>query len=473
MNTYHYKRIEEHVLGLIDSGTLTPGDRLPSLRQMSKSMKVSVPTVSQAYTELESRGIVESRERSGFFIRNDYSKLPACPTLQGDPQPHDVDLSRPELLHAVLQTCSDSDLDYFAHNYPDESLMAGQSLARILRSVVRESPDKAVMLTRPLGYPELRKQLALRAMDGGAAISHKDVIVTSGAMNAISTILRVLTRPGDTVLIQSPTFVVYMQTLEMLGLRGIEIPSCPCNSLSLETVAKAIRDYNVRACLLIPTYHLDGSTLSDETKKGLVELLAKEDVALIEDDVHGDLHFGEERPSLCKKFDTTGHVVSVSSFSKSIAPGFSIGWIIPGRYKKAVARIQGVNIVRPATPMQMAAAEFLRRGEHQRHMKKIRSALASAMSKLHCAVSRHFPEGTSANLPKGGIHLWVRLPDSVDSKQLFIKAREHNVTVIPGYILSSSNTFRNYIRINCRGVWNEQTQQAIATLGRLTAELMD
>ena len=467
---FRYAKIESHVLELIENGTLSPGDRLPSLRRMAKNMRVSVPTVAQAYQELESQGVVQSRERSGFFVDPDYGTMPA-PKLDADACCRPVDCSKTGLFQEAMDALRDWKDAPFGFGCPDYSLLAGHCLGKVLRKVVLDDPIGSITQDWHHGDMELRKQISILNMDAGAVISPEDILVTSGTVDGITLTLRALTRPGDAILIQSPVFLVYLRMVEYLGLRAIEIPSCPCSGISVEQVRRAVDNFNIRACVFIPNFHMDGSLTSDEAKKELVELLADRDIPLIEDDVYGELYYDEKRPSLCKSFDKTGNVITASSFSKTIAPGYRVGWIIPGKFKKQVARLKDLAGTSASTPMQLALAEFLRQGQYSRHINKLRSAMSFYISKKHCRLGNVFPEGTSATKPKGGTCLWVKLPDGVDSNKLFYRARKKGVYVVPGSILSFSDTFRSYIRINCRGIYNDEVRQAINTLGTLAHEL--
>lgn len=471
LSPYQYKAIEDHVLQMLEAETLQPGDRLPSLRKMAAAMKVSVPTVSQAYAELESRGVVEARERSGFYVRLDYGRMPE-PTLCPTARPEAAERSRPGLIKAARAVLENADIDYFRKPFPDESLLSGRCLAKRLCAVMRDHPLEAARDVCDLGSMELRRILALRTMHCGVSVLPEDIIITTGALDGAAAALRAITRPGDAVLVQTPTYLVYLTMLEHMGLRTIEIPSCPKTGIPVDLVDEAIRNFDVKACLFIPNFHLDGSLTPDASKHRLVHLLAAHGIPLIEDDVYGDLHFGPERPRLCKSYDKEGNVISVSSFSKTLAPGYRVGWVLPGRYRDAFTALRIAGQAFASNPTQMAVADFLRRGEYERHIKNLRAHMADFMGKLHCKVRRHFPEGTQAVQPAGGTCMWIKLPESVDSKDLFFNARDQGIAVIPGALLATSGTFDNYIRLNASGVWCDGMDQAVARLGELVHELL-
>lgn len=470
LQPYQYKKIEDHVLNLVQSGVLQPGERLPSLRKMAAATRVSVPTVAQAYAELESRGVLESRERSGFYVSMEYKRLPA-PSLCPKAKPGQVDMSRPALLEAALRSCHGNVGDPMNRYYPDETLLAGRCLGKVLRSVVQSDPVGSVGYDPPLGNLDLRRQIALRCMNANLAVSPDEIVITSGVMSGISTILSCITRPGDSVLIQAPAFILYLRIIEALGLRAIEIPSCPQDGIPVQHVADAIRDFDIKACLFIPNFHMDGSLTDDDSKRRIMEILAKKNIPMIEDDIYGEVHYGTDRPSLFKNFDPGELVVAASSLTRTVAPGYRLGWIMPGPYKSQVLAHISMTGSRPPTPTQMAMAEFMRTGGYDKHMRRTRETMSRAMGRMQCEIGRRFPQGTQVSRPKGGPYLWVQMPPEVDSKDVFLRARDEGVLVFPGSLLSFADTFKNCIRINCRGVWNETLQSHLRVLGRIVTEL--
>jgi len=467
---YQYKKIEDHILNLVQSGVLQPGERLPSLRKMAASTKVSVPTVAQAYAELESRGVLESRERSGFYVSLDYKRLPA-PTLCPKAKAGQVDMSRPALLEAALRSCHGNSRDPMNRYYPHETLLAGRCLGKQLRSVVLADPVHSATYDPPQGNVELRRQVALRCMNADLAVSPEDIVITSGAMNGIFAILSCLTRPGDAVLIQAPAFILYLRIIEAMGLRAIEIPNCPREGIPVQQVADAIRDFDIKACLFIPNFHQDGSLTPDSSKRQILEILAEKNIPLVEDDIYSELHFGSERPSLFKNFDPGELVLTASSLTRLIAPGYRLGWLMPGPYKSRVLAHAAMTGARPATPTQMALAEFMRTGGYEKHMRGVREGMAATLSRMQCEVARCFPEGTQISRPQGGPYLWVQMPPQVDSKDVFLAARDKDVVIFPGSLLSYSDAFKNCIRINSRGVWNETLKGNLRTLGEIVTSL--
>ncbi|NJB68357.1 DNA-binding transcriptional MocR family regulator [Desulfobaculum xiamenense] len=462
---FRYQSVEQHIMGLIESGTLGRGDKLPSLRTLSRTMSLSISTISQAYVELEKKGVVESRPRSGFFVRASSHRLPA-PT-RCDPTPAEPKrVSRNKLILTVLETVGNKEIVPLGVICPGTELLPGKSMARIMNQVVRENADTSLAYETVSGNPELRRQLAFQALERGDRFGPDDMIITNGAIEAVYITLRSLTRPGDIVCIQSPSYYCFLQLLETLGLRVVEISSCPNYGIDPAELREVLDKYDIRACIFSPNFNNpDGSLTPDDAKKEIVSMLAERDIPLVEDDVAGDLHFGPVRPATFKHFDERGLVVLCSSFSKTIAPGYRIGWMVPGRFRDKALEIKATTNVCGASPTQMAVAEFLRQGLYERHIKRLRAAFAKQADTMHLHMGRHFPPGTRVTRPQGGMVLWVELPESVDSVKYFYAAKAEGVGIAPGSIFSTQNKFNNFIRLSCGGAWTPEIENGLSVLG--------
>jgi DNA-binding transcriptional MocR family regulator len=213
-----------------------------------------------------------------------------------------------------------------------------------------------------------------------------------------------------------------------------------------------------------------GSLMPDAGKQRLVAMLAERGIPLIEDDIFGDLHFGETRPRIAKCFDRDGLVLTCSSFSKTLAPGYRIGWVIPGRFAAAVLKIKR-SMGFSATPTQLAVAEFLRSGGYDRHLRRLRAAYRDQVQRMRDHIAQVFPAGTRITRPQGGFVLWVELPPGVDSMELFEQALAAGVSIAPGTLFSPTQKYRRFIRLNAGMVWSDPLRAAVDTLGRLVHAL--
>lgn len=467
---YLYQAVERQILEMIESGTLGRGDKLPSLRAMRVRTGLSLSTVNQAYMELESKGVIESRPRSGFFVRRSFRALEPPRARASDPAPRAV--NRGQLIQTVLGAVGSPLLAPLGVICPTEELLPTKALARFVGRALREHPTRAMSYETIPGNEELRRQIAFRCTDPEAGIGPDDLIITCGAMEGLSICLRALTRPGDNVLIQSPTYYCFLQLIENLGLRAVEIPSCPGSGVDPSDVASALDKYQVKVCILCPNFNNpDGALTPEWAKKEILRLLEARDIPLVEDDVYTDLHFAGPRPGSFKALDDKGLVMLCSSFSKTVCPGWRVGWLAPGRFRDRALEVKATTNVCTASPNQMAMAEYLAAGQYERQLKRLRTAVEKQMRLMRAQVGRCFPSGTRITEPRGGIVLWVELPGGVDAVELFYRAQEQGIGIAPGPIFTTQEGFDNCLRLSCGGVWSQQLEQALHTLGELASEL--
>ncbi|ORJ57111.1 PLP-dependent aminotransferase family protein [Geothermobacter hydrogeniphilus] len=469
-NEFRYRRVEKQITTLIESAAIKPGDRLPSLRKLSGQLGVSISTVSQAYLELEKKGVIASRERSGFFLSPSAGRMPA-PASRPRPALVPTSSSRSGLIQKVLEALGNRDLLPFGVVCPADELLPAKTLARLFSNSLRNDPARALNYAPVAGEDDLRRQLALRALEAGISVTPEEILITSGAMEGLAIALRALTKPGDNVLIQSPSYFCFLQLLENCGLRAIEIPSSG-DGIDPRDVRRAIERFEIRAAILVPNFNNpDGSLTADTRKEEIVRLLGERGIPLVEDDVYGEIYFGAERSRCCKSFDDAGEVIYCSSFSKTIAPGYRVGWMIPGRHYGKALDLKTTTNICTASPNQMAIAAFLREGYFERHMRRLRGAIHNQMKALLLSLHRHFPAETRAGFPSGGAAIWVELPPDIDAVDYFFKAREAGIGLAPGPIFSTQDKYNNFIRLSCNGIWNEKMEQGVKTLGRLAEEM--
>nr|WP_320048836.1 PLP-dependent aminotransferase family protein [uncultured Desulfuromonas sp.] len=470
---FRYQQVEQHIRTLVRSGVLKIGQRLPSLRQMSVQLHVSIATVNQAYQELERQGTVEARQRSGFFWQGDPCQLPQPQGLcRVDEQPRGV--SRPELTREVLDTVGRFDLLPLSVISPDLSLLPSKALSRLLQQQLRQNSEQMLEYSEISGDRGLRQQIARYALEMGIEVDADDIIVTCGAMEALYLALRTLTRPGDSVVIASPTYHCFLQLIENCGLRAIELPSDPQQGISPQQLDKVLQRQAVSACILCGNFNNpDGSRLADEAKQQIVELLARHDVPLVEDDVAGDLFFGGQRPSTFKSYDRHQRVLHCNSFSKTLAPGYRVGWLLPGRYYDRALEFKYTTNVSCPTPTQRTVAAYLEAGYHVRHMRRLRQSLATSMRSMQQYLAQNFPDGTRVTRPDGGSVLWLQLPQQLDAVDYFLRAKQRGIAVAPGPIFTTQDCYGDFVRLSCSGVWNETLANGVKRLGLLAKEMCD
>jgi DNA-binding transcriptional MocR family regulator len=466
-----YEQVAREMAGLIEQGTFRAGDRVPSLRQLSRRFNVSINTVMQAYTILEDQRLIEARPQSGYYVR---SRVPEIrePDVKSRSFIAPTTVTISDLCHQVMHNMMNHDLLPLGSAIPYNKNLPVDKLNRIMASEVRRLSEQSVSYQMPPGYERLRVQIARRALVAGISSGPDDILVTSGCVEAVLLALRTTCHAGDTIAVESPFYFNFMQMIAELGLKALEIPSTPRDGISIEALRYAIEQSKISACLIIANFGNPlGSLMPDERKRELVELLACHNIPLIEDDIYGDLTFGNERPTAAKSFDRSDLVIYCSSFSKTIAPGYRVGWAIAGRFQGEMERLKMIMNIAAASPTQLALAEFLANGGYDHHLRSIRRIHARNVSQMADAVARYFPAGTCITHPSGGFILWVEMPAGTDAITLYHRALEQEISIVPGPLFSLSNKYGNHIRLSA-AQWDERIEQGIKTLGALAHDLL-
>jgi DNA-binding transcriptional MocR family regulator len=462
-----YVQLAESLTRQMAVGALRPGDRAPSLRQLSRDQRVSISTALQAYLWLEGRGYLEPRPQSGFYVRTPFSASILEPESEaGSPRPAAVDTDG--VLATMMEAARDPAHVSFGPSTASPELFPNRKLNLILQRVVRSRPLHSTKYDFPPGVESLRRQIARRSINMGCAFGPREVTITSGAADAINLCLRAVARPGDVVAVESPTYFGILGSAASLGMKVVEIPTHPQEGMDLNALERAIHKHRVKACITMTNCHNPlGFVMRDERKKELVELISRSGIVLIEDDVYADLAFGGARPRTAKSYDKNGSVLLCSSFSKILSPGYRVGWVAGGRFRAEIERLQLLTTMAAPSLQQLVVAEFLESGGYDRHLKRLRTALGCQVEGVRQAAAKYLPEGTRISRPAGGYVLWMQLPGRIDALKLYHAALEEHISILPGVIFSATGRYNNYIRINCGHRWSEAHDRALLTLGRL------
>lgn len=465
-----YDRVASILIGQIEDGTLVVGARVPSLRKMSGRLNVSISTVMQAYMNLEDRGFIRSRPQSGYYVCQRHERDVSVPQ-KSKPRgkPRKVQLAN--TVETIFGYANRPGIVRLGVANPGTDLLPVKALTRALRKISAAHLEDAVDYCMPPGEIGLRRQIAFRSADIDTMIDADDIVITNGATEALVVSLQAVAKPGDVVAVESPAYFSVLQTIQTLGMLALEIPTDSETGLCLDSLRDAIDENDVKAVVAVPNFHNPtGALMPDDVKRDLVDLLNERNIPLIEDDVYGDLYFGERRPRTCQAFDSKGLVLTCSSFSKTLAPGYRVGWIIPGRFRSEVMQRKQLLSSGSAGITQLAVAEFLRSGGYDRHLIQLRRRYREQLMRLRESVAEYFPDGTRITRPQGGFVLWIQLPRGVDSIELYENALQHKIGVTPGSLFSTTGKYKNFIRLCAGHPWSDAMEQGVATLGRLVHE---
>lgn len=468
LSSPHYRRIAEMLRFTLASGALQIGDRMISARKLAEREQVSLPTALEALRCLEAEGLIVARPRSGYFVCQ-------INTPQGMRPSHPLPGPVPVTMSAVarsLFSSAEARLVPLGAALPDPIWLPTDALQRALQTASRRLEARGQSYSLPPGRADLRRNIAVRAAQWGARFGSDDLVITAGATQALRLALRAVCRPGDVVAIEQPAYFGTLLLLEDLGLKALQIPTDPAEGLLLAPLAEAIRRHRPAAVLASPTVQNPlGASMPVARKQELVALIERAGIPLIEDDVYGDLAGEGQRPPACKAFDQSGSVIYCSSLSKTLAPGWRIGWVAAGRYHTQVLQARMAGDWAGSPLLEAAASEILASGDYERHLRRLKLRVTEGVQAVIARVEASFPPGTRVAVPTAGFLLWVELPHQLNALEVHRRALALGIGVSPGPLFSPGAEFQNFLRLNCANEPSANLLNAVEQIGALCHEL--
>jgi DNA-binding transcriptional MocR family regulator len=467
-NELLYIKIANTIEDQIKTDVLKIGDKLPSLRIIAHERGISLSTAKQSYFELECRGLIESRPQSGYYVSYAHKHFKNVPQTS-QPIVAKTEDNTEEIIFTVSENISKAKIE-LSTGVPAIELLPVAKMNKAIINATRTLQGGGLSYDK-FGNQNLKKQIAKRSLMWGGKLNADDVITTSGSIDAISFCLLSLTQRGDTIAVESPVYFGILHLAKNLGLNVLELPTNPVTGIEVDALKKVLEKNKLKLCLLVSNFNNPlGSCMPDENKKAVVRLMEKHNVPLIEDDLFGDLYFGKNRPTCCKTYDETGLVLLCSSFSKTLAPGYRVGWMAPGKFKDKVARTKYYHSLYTASITHQAVADFLENDRYENHLRKLRRTLhRNSLQFLRC-ISQSFPDDTKMTIPQGGLHLWVELNKKIDTVELYNTAMANKISIAPGRMFTLRNQYNNCLKLNFGLLWNDKVEGALKLLGKLAAK---
>lgn len=463
-----YIRIADTVEKQIRNNVLNAGDRLPSLRTVCQEHGVSMNTASEAYLELERRALIESRPQSGFFVA--LYRKPAMPTVSKPSVSYKAEQAD-DLIRRVFETLNDTQITRLALGVPDMELLPIAKLNKAMSEALRTLPSSGTGYDDVQGNGKLRRQIARWSFTWNSSLTESDIVTTAGTMNAISHCLMVLTKRGDAIAVESPAYFGILQLAKNLGLRVIELPTHPVTGIEPDALKKVLP--KIKACVLVSNFSNPlGSCMPEINKKAVVKMLAAEEIPLIEDDLYGDIYFRSSRPTPCKAFDREGLVLWCGSVSKTLAPGYRVGWVAPGRFKDEIIRSKLLHSISLTTITHEVVANVLENGRYENHLRNLRRTLYANSQQFVRAISEYFPAETRVTHPEGGFVLWTEMDKRIDAASLYEKAMQHKISIAPGRMFTLQNQFNNCMRLSYGVKWTDELDSKLKQLGVLAKSML-
>ena len=467
-----YAQIAQRMARMIDEQVFKPGQRLPSVREVAAQNGVSIATAVQGLRWLEERQLVVAKPKSGYFVspRRRGAPLPAV----SSPPKYSMAIelqSRCDLLHAFDD---DAGVVSFAAYAPEDRDLFDQEKIRIaLARATRVHRQSLVEYNESCGTPALRAAVARRALHLGCQLQPDNIIITASCTHGVGLCLRAVTKPGDVVALESPTHFGFLDLLEALDLRALEIPTHPSGGMSLPALQLALDTQPVKAVLSVPTLSNPlGAIMRQADKRALVQMLAARQIALIEDVVFNDLLASDERRKAAKAFDADGWVMVCGAYCKTVAPGLRMGWVEAGRWKPTVSRLKRVHGVPTNKVLEEALADLLTQSGFEAQMRKLSAHNKTRVAQARALIGSTFPKGTRVSAPQGGYTLWVELPGPMNALTLFKQCKAEGIVFGPGALFSASDRFDHCMRLSFAGPWTDRERKALARIGELARALL-
>ncbi|MDE9482839.1 PLP-dependent aminotransferase family protein [Xenorhabdus bovienii] len=466
-----YEQLAGAIRQQIEDDIWQVGDKLPSLRESVKSSGLSLMTVLQAYQLLESQGWIVARPQSGYYVATRLTQFAAAKGGKGLHLSESVEISAS--IFDVLQACKDPKIVPFGSAFPDPSLLNEPKLSKILASVARRFVPHSSLESLPPGNEKLRRNISRRYAAHGIHVSPEEIVITAGAMESLSFSLQSVTSPGDWVVIESPAFYGALQAIERLRLKAIAIKTDPRTGIDLDALEEIVQKYPIKACWLMSRFQNPlCNTMPSENKQRLVAILNSSHIALIEDDVYGELYFDQEPPMPIKAWDKENNFMHCSSFSKCLAPGYRVGWVAAGKHAGKIQQLQMMSTVSASAPTQLAVAEYLAHGGYDNHLRRLRRQLEQRQSQVLRAISEYFPDSVKVNSARGGYFLWLEFEPPFNANRLYQLALAKGISIAPGSMFSTSSQFDHAFRLNTSFAWNDVQASAMKTLAGLCHTLL-
>jgi DNA-binding transcriptional MocR family regulator len=377
-------------------------------------------------------------------------------------------------IRELLKLTQKPEIISFAGGLPAPELFPVEQMKKVTDMVLDENGQKALQYGPTEGYDPLREQIVKRMEVLKINSKKEDVLVTNGSQQGLDFTARVFFNQDDIVLCESPSYLGAINAFKAYGPRFIEVPTDK-DGMKMDELEKILKENdNVKVAYVIPDFqNPTGRTWSVDRRKRLVELANEYNIAIVEDNPYGELRFEGEIPPSVKSFDTEGRVIFLGTFSKTMCPGLRIGWVCaePEVLNKYILVKQGADL-QASTISQMQLAKFLEVYSIEEHIEKIKEVYGKRRDLMMKTLKEELPEGIEFTYPEGGLFTWVELPESINARELAVKAIEKNVAFVPGGSFFPNGGHENTLRLNYSNMDEERIVIGIKRLAEAIKEML-
>jgi len=476
-----YQQIETYLRQGIFSGSLAADTRLPASRQLARDLGINRITVENAYAVLETDGLIYSKMGSGTYV------LPPNPLLAFSKEKPDAPwplwqqnleaegrpLNTKSLEEVSKRAVRHSRLISFASGIGDAHLFPAEDFRKVLQTVMRRDGIAALDYGEPNGHSPLRETITHILASQGLQTRSENVLITAGSQQALSLVSQLLLKPGDVIMVESPTYSGALDLFRALGFNVVGVP-VDRHGMQVEALEKLLQQHHPKLIYTIPTFHNPtGTCLSSQRRIQLIVLADRYNIPILEDDFVGDLRYeGRNYPAL-KALDPGGRVIYVSTFSKILMPGLRVGFLVAeGPIYQRLVNFKRVNDLATSTLIQRALEAYVTVGRYQSYLRRSCQIFRKRRDAMLSAIHRYLPAEIELDPPQGGLFIWLRLPAELSSEKLLPLAWEEGVDFSPGNgFFPDGLGGNNWLRLNFVAQGPDQIEEGVKRLGKAMKRL--
>ena len=460
---YKSEKLAQNIRQMIENGVWKAHEKLPSLREQTQLSGYSLMTVLNAYQELEAQGLLYAKDKSGYYVAEHTQ------ALLNSKQSAQIGLNPKIQINSVvfnyLKSTQSAEIVPFGSAFPNAELLYNAKFMQILAQQAKRKSSYNNQNHMPPGNQNLRQLIANRYQLQGVTCNQDDIVITSGALEALNLSLQALTQPGDFILLQQTIFYGAWQAAERLGLQVITIQEHPQFGFDLESFEQALKQYPIKVCwLMLNAHNPIGFTVISEIKQRIAELLYEYQVYLIEDDVYQELNYGSSKPLPVKYFDQHQMVLHCASFSKTLGMGARVGWVYAGPFSDAIQYLQLMSTLTVSPLLQNALVEFISHHHYEKHLRHLRQHLEKYKKKFYQELKARLGSICEIYYYSSGYFLWIELPKEVDAQQLYQQLLQQHISIAPALLFKPEPASQHYIRLNCSFEWTAKIEDAVNLL---------
>jgi GntR family transcriptional regulator/MocR family aminotransferase len=475
-----YQQIRNYLRQGIITGSLVPDTRLPASRQLAKDLGINRITVENAYSELEAEGLVFSRVGSGTYVLPLNPLPPVSIRTTEDTWPlwqQSLRISDGVNKHPspgeMLKAAGHRNPISFASGDSDSRQFPAEEFRKTIQVVMRRDGIAALDYGEGDGYAPLREGIAHILASQGVQARPGNILITAGSQQAITLVTQTLLKPGDVILVESPTYSIALELFAIMGFKIVGVP-VDGQGMQVELLEKLLQQHHPKLIYTIPNFHNPtGTCLNSARRRQLIVLADLYNIPILEDDFVGDLRYeGRVQPSL-KALDPGGHVIYISTFSKMLMPGLRVGFVVAdGPIYDSLLRFKSHSDLATSTLIQRALEAYVTVGRYQAYLRRSCQVYRKRRDAMLQAVGRYLPSGVSFDPPQGGLFLWMRLPENLSADKLLVLACDEGVAFAPGNIFfPEGSAGQDRLRLNFVAQPVEDINEGIKRLGKAIKKL--